>query len=87
MAKDDPVADLEALKADMAALKTDFGSLASNVMKGGAHTVRNATKAVRDSATSAAEQVQEFVEERPFTTVLIAFGAGLLAASLFRRSA
>lgn len=86
MSKAEPVVDLDTIKADIAALRDDLGSMTSAAVRDGAKSMRNATKAVRDSAATAVDQVQGFVEERPVTSILLAFGAGMLAASLLRRS-
>ncbi|MDZ4753951.1 MAG: DUF883 domain-containing protein [Phycisphaerae bacterium] len=86
MTKADPVVDLETLKADLTALRDDVGSLSSQFLKQGSKTFRAARSAVEDKVTTATESVEAFVEERPLTTVIIAFGAGMLAATLLRRS-
>ncbi|MDZ4830537.1 MAG: hypothetical protein SGJ09_10125 [Phycisphaerae bacterium] len=86
MSKNEPVVDLETIKADIAALRDDLGSMTSSMLRDGAKSVQSATKAVREKAASAADEVQGFIEERPLTSILIAFGAGILTATLMRRS-
>ncbi len=85
MSKNEPAADIDTIKADIAALRDDIGAITASAMRDGADTVRKAGKAARDMVASALEQVQGFVEERPVTSIFIAFGAGVLASSLLRR--
>lgn len=85
MSKSEASADLEALKSDLAALRDDLASLSASLLGEGAKGARAARAAVEERISSATEEVEHFVEERPFTTMLIAFGAGMLAAALLRR--
>ncbi|MFO0874929.1 MAG: hypothetical protein U0575_13295 [Phycisphaerales bacterium] len=85
MTRSDPAADLESLKADLAALRDDLASLSKSFLGQGADSARAAKSAVEERVGRAADSIEQFVEERPFTTVLIAFGAGMLAASILRR--
>jgi len=84
---DSPSADLQAVKADLAALRDDMSSLSKTLMRDGKKRARAARDAVEKGLTDASESVEEFVEERPYATMAIAFGAGaLLAVLLCRRS-
>ena len=85
MSKAEPVADIDTIKADLAALRDDFSSIASARVRDGAVSVRKAAKAVQESAASAVDRVDHFIAERPLTSVLIAFGAGVLTAFVVRR--
>lgn len=82
---DDPATELEAIKADLAALRGDVSSLSKSLLDSGVRKARAARKAVEHEITEATESVENFVQDRPFTTLAIAFGAGALAAVLLRR--
>lgn len=85
MSKNDPAVDIETIKADIATLRDDLGSMTSDAMRNGVKSIRTASKLAKDKAASAVEQMQTFVEERPMTSILMAFGAGVIASHLLRR--
>jgi len=80
-----PTADLEAVKKDLSALREDLAALSRSILRKGARTARDARTSVEESVTKAADEVDHFVEERPYTTIAMAFVAGLFAAALVRR--
>ena len=82
---EDPATEIEAIKADLAALHDDVASLARSLMERGTKKARAARKAVEAQVAEATDTVEEFVQERPFTTLAVAFGAGALFAVLLRR--
>lgn len=81
----DPAAELEQLKTDLAQVRDDLGSLAGSLVKKGRQSAIEAKDSVKDHVTSSIETIGEFVEERPMTTVMLAFGAGFLTSMLLRR--
>ncbi len=82
-------ADLDAVKKDLAALRDDLASLSRSVVREGARTARDAKESVKesvkDSVERASAQVDHLIESRPYTTLLVAFTAGLFASALIRR--
>jgi ElaB/YqjD/DUF883 family membrane-anchored ribosome-binding protein len=80
--KSDLSSDVEALRADLARLKEDLrsmgGSLADQA-RGSARSAKDAATAKWDDSVSA---VHHQIEERPFTSVLVAFGVGLLVGKI-----
>jgi len=89
----DPVsAELENLKRDFTQLRADVVNLfthAFGVGKTGAdaleHRAADAMEHLKQRMTELRERSQSKIEEHPVTSALIAFGAGVVAASLFRR--
>lgn len=95
-AKDTDGPDLEAIAADMTALKRDFEKLAGTLRKSGNGAARDAAQAIRDETAHLYEKVQEQgersvqavrtqVEERPITSLLIAFAIGFIGSRLLPR--
>ena len=84
--------DMEALRQELAQLRTDF-SVMTKTLKGLAGDARSEAYArVRDGADKArvqaeraADTVSHSIEERPFTSILVAFAVGLLMGVLFGR--
>ncbi len=86
MSKAEPVSELDSLKADLAALRDDFGAISKSLIDQGSQGVKAAAKAVTSKVNDVSGTVEEFVDERPFTSILLAFGAGMLVAALLKRS-
>ncbi|MBK8174584.1 MAG: DUF883 family protein [Rhodospirillales bacterium] len=84
--------DMEAVRAEMEKLRADFASmgrtlkeLAADVGTDAYARVREGTDKARQRAGVAAESVTHTIEDRPLTSVLTAFGVGLLLGVLFGR--
>ena len=77
--------DIEKLKADIAALTDSLKTLAGDVGVEGASAVRAAGQKTREHVNQAAETVEQQIVERPFSSVLVAFGVGLLLGKLLDR--
>lgn len=84
--------DLESLKADLNALRSDLAALTESLKERGYKQARagfDRAKAqayeVRDQAMHTAENVGQQIEERPFTSVLAAFGVGFVLGKLLSR--
>jgi len=84
------------LKDDLAKLRADVAALSAAVRDTASDTVQEQIDAIRDRishlASDAREESQQRlddlagqIEERPLTSVLLAFGVGLLIGKLFDR--
>lgn len=76
-------ADVDTLKADLLRIKDDLALIADSVrtrVRSQAQSTRaNATTRYQDSMDS----IEQYIEEKPLTTVLVAFGVGLLLGKIF----
>lgn len=88
--------EFDTLKDDLAKLRADVASLSATLRDITSDTVHEQVDAIRgrinnltDSAKAEGQQrlddLTDQIEERPLTSVLIAFGAGLLIGKLFDR--
>jgi ElaB/YqjD/DUF883 family membrane-anchored ribosome-binding protein len=100
MAMTNGTPDLETILNDLAALKKDMASLAENAARGAAQAtgdaVSGAAAQASESATRAyeamcsqggraAKAMARHVEEQPVTSLLLAFGLGVLGSQLLNR--
>ncbi|WP_394809383.1 YqjD family protein [Nitrosomonas sp.] len=81
--------EIEQLKKDLTSLRTDIGLLVTSVKdlagKQGDKAVdlaHDAEKRVRDQTKLAGESVEKYIEERPLTSALVAFGSGFVIGML-----
>lgn len=86
----DVQAEFDALRRDIAGL-TDavarlVGESADDLKTQARDRAKRATAAAQQAASTAGTRVTDFVEEKPTTSLLIAFGVGLLFGSFVRRS-
>lgn len=77
------------LKQDLAALKSDLGTLMTAVKGLGVEQGRLAADRLRETGQQARVQVraaqdsiEQYVEAKPLTSILIAFGTGFAVGSL-----
>jgi ElaB/YqjD/DUF883 family membrane-anchored ribosome-binding protein len=84
--------DMEALRHEMAQLRNDFSAMTRTLkdLAGDAGSeayarMQEGAEQARQRAERAANQVSHSIEERPFTSVLVAFAVGLLMGILFGR--
>lgn len=91
--------DLDRLKTELGKLRQDFGGLAEAALdlgkdsagsakeklEAGVAELKKAAAAAKAKGGEAVEVAQDYVKERPLTSVLVAFGAGLLIAKLLDR--
>jgi len=93
-------ASVDAIVDDLAALKRDFGRLMEQVksgaVDGAGKTAQDLLEQLNERASDLYERVSEQgessvkaisrqVEERPFTSLLVAFGVGVIASRLLSR--
>ncbi|MEQ8817699.1 MAG: hypothetical protein RLO51_15470 [Thalassobaculum sp.] len=86
----DVQAEFDALRRDISSL-TDavsrlLGETADDVRDRTRDRVQKTATAAQQAASSAGTRVTDFVEEKPTTSLLIAFGVGLLFGTFARRS-
>jgi ElaB/YqjD/DUF883 family membrane-anchored ribosome-binding protein len=79
--------DLGKLRADIAALKDSFQSFASDTMRtkfnSAQETVDQWTEKARIRGRESLEDLAEEIEERPLTSIFLAFGLGVILGRLF----
>jgi ElaB/YqjD/DUF883 family membrane-anchored ribosome-binding protein len=79
----DLAAEIENLKSDLAKVRDDFASLSGELLREG----QRSAKAMKESAQAGVEQsmqtLQQYVQERPITTVLLTFAAGAVFGRLW----
>ena len=87
-----PVKDVEALRLEMQQLRADFSAMsrtlkdiAGDVGSDAYARVRERAGKAKAQAERAAETVTHGIEERPFTSVLVAFAVGVVLGVLFGR--
>ncbi len=86
---DDANPNGETIRADIEALKRELAKLMSHVKTGASEGVageaRRLLDAVADENAEAAAALRRYVETRPLTALLIAFGCGFVASRMLRR--
>ncbi len=70
--------ELSELKADLSAIKDDLKSLADSAMGRARDEARSVRDRSRAKVQSSIGSMEDYVEEQPLTSVLVAFGVGLL---------
>ena len=78
-------AEVTSLKADLIRVRKDLTDMASTLLERGRRSVRSAGHDVRQRVDDSLQGVQDYVKDRPFTSTLMALGAGLLIGTLIRR--
>ena len=81
--------EMEQLKKDLTGLRADIVSLVTSVKdlagKQGGKVVglaQDTEKRVLDQTKAAGESVEKYIEERPLTSALVAFGSGFVIGML-----
>ncbi|CAN0449939.1 unnamed protein product [Ectocarpus fasciculatus] len=88
--------DIDELRGSIEKLSKDVSSMGQSMAQDLKAKAGNAAESIRDGAKATAQQIGEkgkqgaeavenTVRERPFQSLLVAFGAGLLLAQLLRR--
>lgn len=85
-------AETEALKKDVKQLREDLAALAENFKKSADEQAHAGLNKARDHFQDAAQEAGRYtsqwrdeIEARPYTSVIAAFGVGLLLGKLFSR--
>lgn len=75
--------DVEVLKGDLLRIKDDLALIADGLRD----RVRAQARSTREQAQSqyqdSVESIEQYIEEKPLTTVLVAFGLGLILGKIF----
>jgi ElaB/YqjD/DUF883 family membrane-anchored ribosome-binding protein len=77
--------DLDTLRDDIGSLKHDFAQLLDHLKSGTLEGLSGTVDGVSDEARRQAEKLAKHVEEKPLSSVLIAFGIGFLSGRLLLR--
>ena len=77
-------ADLEQLRDDMAAMMKTVTKMASNGQRESLERVKHAGTVAVDQARQSVEVAEQSIVKNPFTSVLVAFGAGLVIGKLIK---
>jgi ElaB/YqjD/DUF883 family membrane-anchored ribosome-binding protein len=81
-----PSTELESIKADLIALRDDVSSLSRSLLSSGAESAKAARDVVERTVQQATQSAEHAVRDRPFTSLLLAFGIGAaLGAAICRR--
>ena len=79
-------AEFQALKSDLQMLKRDLQTLATTAVNKGVQKAGDARETVQSKVESSFAAMEDFVQQRPMTTLGLAFGAGLIAGVMLRRN-
>ena len=81
--------ELATIRADVASLGNTLGEVASAEARETIKSIRERLDRLADDAGSATragvEMMEETIEERPFVSVAVAFGLGVVLGTLLRR--
>jgi ElaB/YqjD/DUF883 family membrane-anchored ribosome-binding protein len=81
---DDLRADLEQLRDDMGAMMKTVSRMANNGQRESVDKLKQVGTVAADQARQGVEVAEQSIVENPFTSVLVAFGAGLLIGKLIK---
>lgn len=77
--------ELEVLKSDLTQLRSDIRGLSESLMG----TAKTRARDIKDQAGEHVEHsvasVEQYIEAKPLTSVLVAFGIGIVLGKLFDR--
>jgi ElaB/YqjD/DUF883 family membrane-anchored ribosome-binding protein len=77
--------DFDTVRDDVSSLKRDFAQLLDHLKSGTLEGLSGTVDGVSDEARRQAEKLAKHVEEKPLSSVLIAFGIGFLAGRILLR--
>lgn len=78
-------ADLSQIQKDIAALTETMKRLGSDRGQEGVNAVKRAADTTERQARAAVQSIEDQISERPFPSVLVAFGLGFLIGKLLDR--
>lgn len=77
--------DVDALRKDLANLTEKMRGMSGERFESARAQAREAAQRVRDRGQAAVDEVGHRIEERPLTSVAVAFGVGMLIGRLLDR--
>jgi ElaB/YqjD/DUF883 family membrane-anchored ribosome-binding protein len=77
-------ADLEQLRDDMGAMMKTVTRMANNGQRESLDRIKQASTVAADQARQSVEVAEQSIVKNPFTSVLVAFGAGLVLGKLIK---
>lgn len=77
--------DFAAVSEDVASLKRDLASLMDHVRKGSKGTAQDLYNGLAAEGERSVKAISRQVEEQPLTSLLIAFGIGIISGRLLTR--
>ena len=80
--RDDIQSELVNLKNDLRKVKDDLRSIADALMDQGRSSASEMRDRVQERMEGGLETVQEYLEQRPITSLLVVLGVGLLVGKL-----
>lgn len=78
--------DLKNLREDLEKLRADFSNLASNAYEQGKEEFSHARESLLKNGKKQYDVIEDKLSERPMTTLISAFGVGLLLGYLGQRN-
>ncbi|HUN49392.1 MAG TPA: hypothetical protein VMU85_22860 [Stellaceae bacterium] len=78
-------ADFAAISEDVASLKRDLASLMDHIKKGSNRTAQDLYNGLAAESERSVKAISRQVEEQPLTSLLIAFGIGIVSGRLLSR--
>lgn len=76
--------ELDSLRSDLARLKDDLRALGDNMVGRATVGARQAKDRAQERWEESVGSVENYVKDHPLSTVLIAFGAGLIVSRIFK---
>ncbi len=83
--RNDLSSDIDALKGDLASLRDDFAGIASTLGTQAKERATAVRDTVQDSVQNSISSAETCVRDRPLTSVLVAFGVGVLVSKLLSK--
>jgi ElaB/YqjD/DUF883 family membrane-anchored ribosome-binding protein len=80
--RDDLQSEMAALKNDLGKVKADLRGIADALMTQGRSSAGAVRERVQERLDTGMETVQEYIEERPITSLLVVLGVGLIIGKL-----
>ena len=81
--RDDLQSELEALRTDLGKVKADLRGLTDVLVEHGRSSAGEVRDRLQERMDSGVEAIQEYVEQRPVTSLLVVLGLGLIVGRLY----
>lgn len=75
--------DVDSLKSDLNKIKDDLRRLTENAMDRAQNRARSVKATAEGKYEEGRESIEEYIERRPMTSILVAFGVGVLVSKIF----